>query len=78
MTGRRREAPVLDVSRRAAWLAGHPGGTAERQPDTLVYRAKIDGAVTATAYGSLDALMDAVDEAESSGGCPLHPLAVIR
>lgn len=38
--------------------------------------AEVDGAVVAKAYGTLEALMDAIGEAEASGDCPVHPPAV--
>jgi hypothetical protein len=62
------------VVRSQAWQEAHPGGTAAQdEPNRLCYAARwAGGEVAATAYGSLGALMDQLDQVEADGGCPVH------
>jgi hypothetical protein len=65
------------VVRSQAWEEAHPGGTAGRdEHGQLGYTARWPGGqVAATAYGSLGALMDRLDQAEGEGRCPVHKVA---
>lgn len=68
------DGDVDAVVRSQAWQEAHPGGTAgQNEPSQLGYTAQwADGEVAATAYGSLGALMDRLDQVEADGSCPVH------
>lgn len=65
---------VDQVVRREAWERSHPGGTIGHEvPGEPGYTARWpDGAVAATAFASLAALMVKLDQAEAEGRCPVH------